>query len=285
MRIDLDLSLANQLGVNLVRVEFPWRFIEPQRGVFDWTRADLIVREAAYFHVSLQPTVVYTPAWVGAPNSPPAPHDFRAFMEALVGRYHSSIQYWELWNEPDLDKYWSAGAQAYVENILIPGYQGVKAADSTAFVALGGSSWANSVWLNHIYDYGGGGSFDIASWHAYGSANDVLAAAHDIAAILAAHHQRGKPLWLGEFGATDYSLTGKAQVSLLTDVLTSLSPIAQANWYNLRDEASMTCCPPRVIMLGTYGLVRRDGVLRKAGFSALRRLISAGLPAIDTSQG
>ena len=282
-RIDVDLSLANQLGVNFVRVEFPWRFIEPQRGVFDWTRADLIVNEANYYHVALQPIVVWTPTWVGSPTSAPAPQDFSDFMTALVGRYHSSIHYWELWNEPDLAKYWSAGERAYVADILIPGYQGAKAADAAARVILGGPSWASGDWINQIYAYGGGNSFDIASWHVYGNVSNVVASARNMLQMLAFHHQSNKPLWLGEFGLQDYTVTDAAQSELLTGVLTSQSPIAQADWYTLRDEAAMGCCPPTITVLGSYGLVRRDGEIRKAGFYTLQHLISAGLPTVTTS--
>jgi cellulase (glycosyl hydrolase family 5) len=284
IRIETDLSLANQLGVNMVRVEFPWRFLEPRRGAYDWTRADLIVKEAVYYHVQLQPVVVYSPAWVGAPTAAPAPDDFRTFMTALVSRYRAAIHYWELWNEPDLDKYWSAGEQAYVKDILIPGNQGIKAADPSAQVVVGGPSWASGDWFHHIYDYGGGDSFDIVSWHAYGDVNNALASTRNMQLLMAYHHQSNKPLWIGEYGLQDSSVSDSTQVSLLTGVLTSNSAIAQADWYTLRDEASMECCPPTIAVLGSYGLVRRDGVTPKAGFYALQRLISKGLPTVNTSR-
>jgi hypothetical protein len=284
-RITMDLQLAHTLGVNMVRVEFPWRFIEPQPGEYDWSRADLIVSEAAANHVNLQPIIVWSPSWVGAPTAAPAPDDFRAFVTALVSRYHTTIHYWELWNEPDLDKYWSAGEQAYVSSILIPGYQGVKAADPAAQVVLGGPSWASGDWLHGIYQYGGGDSFDIMAWHAYGSASDVMSSVDNVLPILADHHQASKPLWIGEFGLADGSNRNSDQASLLTDVLTAHSAIAQADWYTLRDEDAMTCCPPTVAVQGYYGLVERDGKTLKAGYTALQQLISAGLPPVAAAQG
>ncbi|HEX8729879.1 MAG TPA: beta-galactosidase [Ktedonobacterales bacterium] len=284
-RIDTDLQLARQLGVDHIRVEFPWRFIETQRGVYDWSRADLIVSEAQFYGVQLQPVVVYSPTWVGDPTAAPNPADFRDFTTTLVGRYHETISRWELWNEPDLDKYWSAGERAYVQNILIPGYQGVKAADPSALVILGGPSVASADWFNGIYQSGGGDSFDIMAWHVYGDVNAVLGSVNTALAVLSAHQQASKPLWIGEYGVEDSLLNDNAQSSLLTGVLTSQSAIAQADWYNLRDEASMECCPPTVAVMGHYGLVERDGVTRKSGFAALQRLISAGLPHVQTPQG
>lgn len=283
-RIDTDLQLASQLGVNFVRVEFPWRFIEIGNGVYDWSRADLIVQEAQKYHVALQPIVVWSPAWVGEPTAAPSPGDFQAFMNALVGRYHSSIHYWELWNEPDLSKYFNSGERAYVADILIPGSQGAKAADPSAQIILGGPSWASQDWMNRIYDYGGGDSFDIMAWHAYGDVSTVLSSVDNVLPILSDHHQLGKPLWVGEYGLEDGSPSSAAQSSLLTGVLTAHSPIAEAEWYTLRDEDAMSCCPPKVAVSGYYGLVENDGFTLKAGFSTLQRLIRAGLPPVAPAQ-
>src|ERR1043166_39543 len=44
--VDRELKLVAKLSVRLLRVEFPWPLIEPSRGVFDWSRADYIVRRA-----------------------------------------------------------------------------------------------------------------------------------------------------------------------------------------------------------------------------------------------
>lgn len=284
-RIDTDLGLASELGVNMIRLEFPWRFLEPQRGAYDWARADLIVREAARFNVQLQPIIVWSPAWVGAPSSAPNPQDFKTFATALTSRYHSSIHYWELWNEPDLAKYWNAGERSYVQNVLIPGYQGIKAADPGALVIMGGPSWASQDWYNGIYTYGGGDSFDIIAWHSYGNVSAALLSARNTYLILNYHHQTQKPLWLGEFGVQDSTTIDDAQTSLLAGVLRSDGPIAQADWYTLRDEDAMTCCPPQIAISASWGLVKSDATQRKAGFYALKHLISTGLPTIDTANG
>ena len=80
------------------RVELPWPLIEPQRGVFDWTRADAIVLAAGSHNVQLQPVLVYTPAWSdsGGMTLAPGNGDYAAFVSAVVGRYHTTIHYWEL---------------------------------------------------------------------------------------------------------------------------------------------------------------------------------------------
>src|SRR5690242_10362547 len=37
--IDREMQLMAQLGVSTVRTEFDWPLIEPQKGVYDWSRA------------------------------------------------------------------------------------------------------------------------------------------------------------------------------------------------------------------------------------------------------
>lgn len=276
-RIDTDLALAVELGANQIRLEFPWRFLEPQRGVYDWSRADLIVHEANRYHMQIQPVVVYTPAWAAsAPTEAPAPADFAAFMTALVSRYHRSIHYWELWNEPDSGHYWTADEHAYVDDILIPGYQGVKAADASAQVLIGGPTWGAVAWFDTIYKLGGGDSFDVVAWHEYTPLDNVLQSVRDMRGMLQSHKQTNKPMWMGELGAGAANITDQMQASLLRGVLTANTGLAQLDWYNLRDEDAMTCCPAKIEVPGHYGLVEADGVTKKAAFSVLQQLIKTG---------
>ena len=46
------------------------------------------------------------------------------------------VRHWEVWNEPDLDQFWSGTVQEYYR-LLEVGYQSVKAADPEATVILG----------------------------------------------------------------------------------------------------------------------------------------------------
>lgn len=273
-RIGVELDLARQVGVAVVRVEFPWFLIEPRRGAFDWTRADAIVDAARARHVGVQPVLVYTPPWSAAnPTCAPTPTEFGAFVSAIVRRYRSSIHYWEMWNEPDLTKYWSDGIGAYVDNVLIPGYDAVKSADPGAQVILGGPASANVPWLNGIYDNGGGDSFDIMAFHSYTGGAAVLRGSRAVHGVLRAHGHDKKPLWLSEYGVQESCTTLRRQQRLMTTVLTTPSPLSMAIWYNLTDDHAMTCCPPEPVVTSYWGLVRHDGHTRKDGFSTMQRLL------------
>src|SRR5260370_28909616 len=63
---------------------------------------------------------------------------------------------------------------------------------------MAGPSCATCGFIDSIYQYGGGNSFDIAAYHDYGS--DPIAAAFFTHDSLVAHGQGSKPIWLGEHG-------------------------------------------------------------------------------------
>ena len=270
--INSELALAKKLGVANVRVEFPWALIEPQRGVFDWSRADAIVGAAKSQGVQLQPVLVFTPSWAASgATQTPAASDFATFVSAIVGRYHGSIHYWEMWNEPDHFHYWNSGEPAFVQNIVMPGYQAAKAADPASNIILAGTSVWSASWFGGVFQSGGGHSFDIVAYHDYGGSPQQTA--YNVQSAEKAQGG-GWPIWLGEYGVQEGSISDTQQKALMTAVLTSTAPLAMAQWYNLRDDNSMTCCPPAVMVAATWGLTMHDDITMKQGFATMQALLT-----------
>jgi hypothetical protein len=271
-----ELPLMATLGAQSVRVEFPWALIQPQRGRFDWKRADAIVRTARRQHLALQPVLVYSPSWAApTASSPPSAAAFSRFAHALARRYRGRIRTYELWNEPDLQRYWSGTTEQYVQRILIPGHRAIRSADRNARVLLGAPSKADRDWLEGIYRYGGGSSFEIAAFHDYAPGPAVFDDARVVASVLAEHGQAGKPIWLGEYGYPDSDPSSPHQIPLIEQVLTSPGPIAMAQWYSFRDTYTASCCPPQVIGFSPWGLVTA-GYDRKASFGIMQALLGRG---------
>jgi len=126
-RIETEMALAQQLHVANVRLEIPWFLVEPSKGGYDWSRADYIFNSASSHGITIQPILVYTPAWDGAYNSFPVAADFQAFVAAFMARYGGKINAVEMWNEPDGGQSLAANNPAsYVTDSLIPGYTAVK---------------------------------------------------------------------------------------------------------------------------------------------------------------
>jgi hypothetical protein len=227
--------------------------------------------------VQLQPIIVYTPPWAAAaPTNLPTPAQFSSFVGAIVGRYHASVHYWEMWNEPNYGfngggYLWPASVSDYVNDILNPGYAAAHAADPQAQVMFGGPSSPDLSWLATVISTG---NFDIAAFHDYGN---PTADSVGVEALLKQYGKGSKPLWVGEYGTQENSVNDVNQQNLMKATLTSSSPISMALWYNLRDDDSMTCCPPAVHVAAYWGLVTHDLNTLKAGFATMASLLGGSV--------
>jgi hypothetical protein len=272
--VDRELPRIAALGVKSLRLEFPWPLIQPRRHVFDWRRSDYIVRQARRFRLALHPVLVYSPAWA-APSavSPPGARDFSAFATRFARRYRRSINHYELWNEPNLSRYWTGTPAQYVKRVLIPGSRAVKAADRGAKVLLGGPNTADIGWLRGVYDIGGGRFFDVLTYHDYsGDPDELTRNAFAVRDFLAAQREARKPIWLTEYGIQEPHVEDVLQQRLMRTALTAELPLAAAEWYTLRDDFPMTCCPPAPLKSEYYGLMTADYV-PKQGYELMRRLL------------
>jgi hypothetical protein len=274
--VDRELPLIAGLGAGILRLEFPWPLLEPRRGVFDWRRSDYIVRQASRHRIAVQPVLVYSPSWAAdGASSPPRAGDFSRFVRRFATRYRHNIDYYELWNEPDIARYWEGTQAEYVGRVLVPGYRAVKAADPRAKVLLGGPTTADVGWLHGIYRHGGGRSFDVLTYHDYtGDPAALVRNAFAAEGVLEAHGQGWKPIWLGEYGVQEPYTADVHQQRLFRAALTEEMPLARALWYTLRDDFPMTCCPPAPVKSEYFG-VMTDAYVRKQGYGLMRQLLVA----------
>jgi hypothetical protein len=181
-KVDLarETRLMRSSGVASIRVAFYWRELEPQPGQFAWAEADRVVAAAAASGLDVLPVVVRSPSWAsGGDNREGAVPDnaaYARFCAALVARYGPGgafvpgrpIRRWQLWNEPDIPRYWSGRpwATTYVA-LLRAGRDAIKAADAGAKVVAAGltnRSWQD---LAEVYAAGARGLFDEAAIHPF----------------------------------------------------------------------------------------------------------------------
>lgn len=129
------------MGLDLVRVTFEWREIEPRPGDFRWQRADRLLGALRSRGLSPVVTLWGTPAWANGgagPNvAPLAGDDFHVFVRMAALRYRF-VRHWLMWNEPNKAPWLRpASPSTYVTRILNPGYRGIKEVNPGAFVAGG----------------------------------------------------------------------------------------------------------------------------------------------------
>lgn len=210
-RMDRIVDLAAEAGIHWTREEFHWEWIEPERGVQDadtLERYDHAVQSLRNKNISILGLLAYDAPWSAGANGPATAaerEDYGRFAASMVERYRDSVQYWEVWNEPNLDHFWppSADPAAYAE-LLKVAHTAIKQADPTAKVVGCATSGVDLDFIRAVLDAGGGACMDVLSIHPYSGdeSTDAASERQDIRKlrILLAERGLGLPLWVSEVG-------------------------------------------------------------------------------------
>jgi hypothetical protein len=140
-----DVRLRREAGIRWVRRDISWNQVEPERGVFDFTRADEVIdaelAEGMRILVILDyGNALYAEATDDDDHFPPDDvADFGRYVTATVEHFRGRVHAWEIWNEPNIFVFWkpTPNAAAYAE-LLIEGAARVREADPETPLLLGG---------------------------------------------------------------------------------------------------------------------------------------------------
>ena len=201
-------------GIRLWDTHTSWSYLNPSRGVYDWSLLDQWLDLAESHHVDVLYTFGVTPSWAAAnPTqaceyhagacSPSADlRDWEEFVRAVVVHANGRIKYWELWNEPNLSEFWSGDIRGLVL-MAQQAYPIIKSIDPNAVVLTPAATASPSnfaIWLAGYFAAGGGDYADIVAFHGYlpssppvpEGLNDVL---NSINGAMSSSGQTGKPIW------------------------------------------------------------------------------------------
>ena len=228
---DLQGMAAARVRTN--RFVLTWGWVQPNQGSFDWGPADRFIGRLASRGIRVVPAVWGNPDWVyGSPAHPPLDgplgvQAWRNFLKALVARYGPGgsywatgyrqrygadatplpIQSWQIWNEPNLHKYFAPypSAKTYARLLAIS-HDAIRSVDPQARIVLAGMPGHGDVkawdFLNRLYSVAGiKNKFDAAALHPY--ARDLDRQRQEIARFRAVMRNRldqATPLWLTELG-------------------------------------------------------------------------------------
>jgi hypothetical protein len=124
---DASLSSLSRRGVGAIRLwdaGVRWEQLEPQPGVFDFSRLDQIVEQAHANHTEVTLVLAGTPAWADpktvnqSPWDPPQVSAYQAFVAKVMQRYkrfdpnhtghpYRGIANYQVWNEPNITTFWT----------------------------------------------------------------------------------------------------------------------------------------------------------------------------------
>ncbi len=195
-KVARQLDMIRDAGFKWIRQEFPWEDIEIHaKGDFEdrrnqpyrsaWDKYDRIVRMASERGLQLIARLSTPPKWSRknqqalAMTPPDNLKDYGDFVDAVVTRYKGQINYYQIWNEPNVYPEWGdqeISPEGYVE-LLKVGYTCAKAVDSDVVILsaplaptieLGPRDLNDFVFLQRMYDAGAKNYFDILSLNDYG---------------------------------------------------------------------------------------------------------------------
>jgi polysaccharide biosynthesis protein PslG len=186
-KIQRTLQMVREMGASWVVEYFLWASQEPERGVYEWNHADLVVDHAVNQGLTVIARLGYVPAWARPKDSPhlfldeTGYDDFARFAAAFAQHFRGRVRYLIVWNEPNLSQEWGfrpVDPAGYTE-LLRRTYIAVKAAVPEMQI-LGGAlaptlappgseqGMDDLVYLQRMYDAGAAPYFDALAVHAYG---------------------------------------------------------------------------------------------------------------------
>lgn len=206
-------------GTRSIRVAAYWSDLEPVDGQRRLGSFDALVLSAARSGLEVLPVVQRTPDWAalvpGVAGSPPRdPSTYARFLSALVARYgpsgslwrehpevpRTAIRRWQVWNEPDLRKFWAQPAwESGYTRLLKAAAAALRRADPHVVVVAAGLTNRSWIGLRHLYAAGARGAFDEAAIHPFSRrVANVLKLVRLARAEMIKAGDRRKPLLLGE---------------------------------------------------------------------------------------
>jgi len=197
------VQMVSEAGFTWIRQQFPWQDIEIHgRGDFEdrrndhdgdgqpdaisaWDKYDQIVDLSEQYGLRIFARLDVPPAW--SRSNPDAgdfapPDDFQDFANyatAVAERYKGRIQYYQVWNEPNIYPEWGnqdVNPEAYTD-LLCRTYEALKAVDPdivvisgalASTVSLSGRDLNDYIFLQRMYDAGAAECFDILAVQGYG---------------------------------------------------------------------------------------------------------------------
>ncbi|MCY4064565.1 MAG: O-antigen ligase family protein [Chloroflexi bacterium] len=209
-----------------------WDAIESERGVYDWRAWDRVA-DALRRYPELEPVVVLmnTPAWArekrgsGESTRTAPPHslaDFAAFSRVFAARYGDVIDFYQVWDEPNLGDAWGGADPRPAEYVaLLATAKGaiLHADPSARIVAAGlaptvetaGRNISDIRYLDAMYALGARELMDVVAGKPYGQFSSPYDRRVDegllnfsriiaLREIMVANGDGKKPLWASNYG-------------------------------------------------------------------------------------
>ncbi len=247
-------DLTVDAGAGWTREEFHWAWIEPRRGVYDQDKLaqyDALVDAALAKGLKIIGIIAYGNSWSSGEQAPSRDshyQDYADFVSFLVERYRDRISYWQVWNEPNGDRFWlpQPNPENYCQ-LLRHAYQAAKAVDPEVKIIGCSTAGIDLEFIMDVFQAGCSGYLDIMAVQPYPNPDPFERSSYPL--LLAGLQQlislwgSEVPIWFTETGyATCSGGTScvdqdrQAQLLVRTYLSALASGVELVAWYDLRDD-------------------------------------------------
>jgi autotransporter-associated beta strand protein len=243
-------------GAQWVRNADYWSDVEPTQGTWNWATVNSQVTIAALNGQDLSGLFMYNAPWLsdGYPTGSTELSEFATYVSSYVTHVKGSVEYWEVWNEPE--SFGPVPATAYA-SMASTAYTAAKTADANSQIGL--SVAENDVnyletAINTMVAAGNGNDFDYIAVHPYsdlaglnspsdpGYEAEYMSIVPTIRKMLAADDpsKANVPIWITEENVAvggSVTLTTQAQTLVQAYTMNLAQGIARTEYFEAAGNA------------------------------------------------
>lgn len=292
--LNARLQKLKDAGVRWLRKDIEWRGAEPVQGRYGWKVNDNTVEAANRFGMKQLLIVGYAPQWAAGPDqsncatircspadTPAVIAAFRAFVEQTIRHYCGApyeVEAIEVWNEPNLSKYWPSPNPAVYVKFLEAADQALKASGCKMMRVMGGlgdincaGCYSSSDFLAGVYASGGSKFFDAVGNHPYivGPPTAETWQPYKLHKIMEENGDGNKEVWATEFAYSSKFVGTELQATYMRSAILTFRSYPWAGpffWFTFEDDEQG----------GGFGLADPAGTPKQPAFNTFGELARTG---------
>jgi hypothetical protein len=241
-----DIEIHNDLGISWYRRTFRWSGIEPEKGSFHFSNYDQYLEIGVAGGKKQLGILAYDASWLehSKPDSISAA-DLPLYLEfarRTVANYKGMVDAWEIWNEPNLSRFWKGTDEEFC-NLVKEAARIIRETDPNTIIVASGFARAPRGLINKMFKSGAFDNVDVISFHPYAlNPKGTVSLLAKLKTITEKNAFTGG-IWVTEIGYPNYGYN-PTKVSLKkypAHIIKTIAGLASYGaekifWYELYDE-------------------------------------------------
>ena len=248
-----DLDMLADAGFKFIRMDLAWGAIEKEKGKYNFSAYDALAEGCQERGIRIIYILDYSNTLYESENSVRTDEGREAyarFAEAAASRYMGKGILWEIWNEPNLEKFWSPqpSFDDYSMMAITAAYR-IKKTDPKALVIAPAVSGIPLEWLEETFKKNLLSFIDAVSVHPYRtkSPETVMADYAKLRELIKKYAPKGKdiPIISGEWGyseinwdRSELSEEQQGQYLVRMFLINMFEEVPVSIWYDWKDDGT-----------------------------------------------